>query len=302
LLFYAAKGNISTMKRNDFIKSSLGLTAMLTLGGLKTQLDQLEEQDEEMPVLFVGHGSPMNALEDNEFTLAWKAVANSIPKPTAILCISAHWETKGTFVTAMEKPKTIHDFGGFPKALHEVEYAAAGSPWLAKETQKTITSIPVGLDDNWGFDHGSWSVLKQMYPLADVPMVQLSLDYTKNAQYHYDLAKELAGLRKKGVLIVGSGNMVHNFQYANFRSTVAMDWAIEADVLFKKLITEGNHQPLINYQQQGKVFQLSAPTPEHYLPMLYAVALQGKKDKVSLFNDKIIGSSFSMTSIKIEKA
>jgi 4,5-DOPA dioxygenase extradiol len=302
LLFYTAKRNIFTMKRNEFIKSTLGLSAMLTLGGLKTQLDQLEEQDEEMPVLFVGHGSPMNALEDNEFTIAWKSVAKSIPKPTAILCISAHWETKGTFVTAMEKPKTIHDFGGFPRALHEVEYAAAGSPWLAKETQKTITFTPVGLDANWGFDHGSWSVLKQMYPLADVPMVQMSLDYTKNAQYHYDLAKELAALRKKGVLIVGSGNMVHNFQYANFRSTVAMDWALEADALFKKLITEGNHQPLINYQQQGKAFQLSAPTPEHYLPMLYAVALQGKKDKVSLFNDKIVGSSFSMTSVKIEKA
>jgi 4,5-DOPA dioxygenase extradiol len=300
--FNTAKVNISTMKRNEFIKSSLGLSAMLTLGGLKTQLDQLEEQDEEMPVLFVGHGSPMNALEDNEFTIAWKAVANSIPKPTAILCISAHWETKGTFVTAMEKPKTIHDFGGFPRALHEVEYAAAGSPWLAKETQKAITSTTVGLDDAWGFDHGSWSVLKQMYPLADVPMVQMSLDYTKNAQYHYDLAKELASLRKKGVLIVGSGNMVHNFQYANFRSTVAMDWAIEADALFKKFITEGNHQPLINYQKEGKPFQLSAPTPEHYLPMLYAVALQGKKDKVSLFNDKIVGGSFSMTSVKIEKA
>ncbi|MEQ1733478.1 MAG: 4,5-DOPA dioxygenase extradiol [Bacteroidia bacterium] len=294
------------MERKQFIKSAIGLTAMITLGGFKAISDNLKEQGEEMPVLFIGHGSPMNAIEDNEFTLAWKAVAHTIPQPTAILCISAHWETKGTYVTAMPKPKTIHDFGGFPQALFDVEYHADGSLWLANETKKIVTSTSVGLDEAWGLDHGSWSVLKQLYPNADIPVIQFSLDYTKDAAYHYNLAKELAGLRKKGVLIIGSGNMVHNFQYANFRATKAnpmvQDWAIEANEKFKELITANDFTSLVNYQTYSKALQLAAPTPEHYLPMLYAVALRGKNEKVSFFNDDFMGSSFSMTSFKLEKA
>jgi len=294
------------MERKTFIKSTLGIMAMTTLGGFKKITDNFLEQDEIMPVLFIGHGSPMNAIEDNEFTIGWRAMAKTIPKPKAILCISAHWETKGTYVTAMEKPKTIHDFGGFPKSLFDTQYPALGSKWLAEETKKIITLTSVGLDESWGLDHGSWSVLKQLYPDADVPVIEFSLDYTKDAQYHYNLAKELASLRKKGVLIVGSGNMVHNFQYASFNSTqlsyTALDWAIEANNDFKKFISENNYKPLIEYNKHSKAFQLAAPTPEHYLPMIYAIALRGKSENVSYFNDEIIGNSFSMTSFKIDRA
>lgn len=291
------------MKRNTFIKSALTMTAMTTLGSFKNLTDSLQEQDDLMPALFVGHGSPMNAIEDNAFTKGWQEVAKTIPKPKAILCVSAHWETRGTFVTAMERPETIHDFGGFPKALFDVEYPALGSKWLAEETKQIVTSTNVSLTEQWGLDHGSWSVLKQLYPAADVPVVELSLDYTKNAQYHYDLAQQLAGLRKKGVLIVGSGNMVHNFQYAqfkgNFNTPNGLDWAIEANENHKKMILDNNVAPLIDYQKHSKAFQLSAPTPEHYLPMLYAIALRGKNEKVSFFNDTIVAGSFSMTSVKI---
>ncbi len=282
----------------------LGLGTIVSLGGFKVLADSLKEEDYVMPAVFIGHGSPMNALEDNVFTKKWRAIGKSIPKPKAILCISAHWETKGTFVTAMEKPKTIHDFGGFPKELFDTQYKAPGSIWLAKETQKIIKSTEVGLDEAWGLDHGCWSVLKQLYPDADIPVIQFSLDQSKDAQYHYNLAQQLTGLRKKGVLIVGSGNMVHNFQYANFDFTPggknAHAWALEADSLFKKYITDNNTAPLIDYRS-NKSFALAAPTPEHYLPMLYTIALRGKKEKVSFFNDEVVGGSFSMTSLILDK-
>jgi 4,5-DOPA dioxygenase extradiol len=294
------------MERKDFIKSTLALTAMTTLGNFKSITDNLTEEDVEMPALFIGHGSPMNAIEDNEFTTAWKAMGKTMTKPKAILCVSAHWETRGTYVTAMEKPETIHDFGGFPKALFDVQYPAKGSKWLAEETRNSITSTDIQLSEHWGLDHGSWSVLKQLYPDADVPVIQLSLDATKDAQYHYDLAQQLAVLRKKGVLIVGSGNMVHNFQYAQFGagglSENALDWAVEANENFKKMITANDAKSLVNYKKHSRALQLSAPTPEHYLPMIYALALRGKEEKVSFFNDKVVGGSFSMTSFKIEKA
>ncbi len=290
------------MNRSDFIKSSLGFCAMTTLGSFKNLTDNLQEQDEIMPALFIGHGSPMNAIEDNVFTRNWKNIVKTIPKPKAILCISAHWETEGTYVTAMENPETIHDFGGFPQQLFDVQYTAPGSKWLAEETQKIITTTHVHATNGWGLDHGTWSVLKQIYPNADIPVIQMSIDHYKDAQYHYDLAKQLAGLRKKGVLIVGSGNMVHNFQYAQFSDFNApngLDWALEADATFKKMILEKDHAPLINYQKYSRAFQLSAPTPEHYLPMIYTIALQGKDEQVSLFNDTVVGGSFSMTSVKI---
>ncbi len=291
------------MRRKDFIKSVIGLTAMTTLSSLKTITDDMQEQDEIMPVLFIGHGSPMNAIEDNEFSRGWRNIAANIPKPTAILMVSAHWETKGTFVTAMEKPKTIHDFGGFPKALFDAQYPANGSKWLADETKKIIESTPVGLDEAWGLDHGAWSVLKHLYPNADIPVVQLSLDYTKGAEYHYNLAQQLQGLRKKGVLIIGSGNMVHNFQYArfsgDFNAHFGHDWAIEANESFKKLITDNDFKSLINFEKYSTALKLSAPTPDHYLPMLYSIAWRGKKEDLSFFNDDIVGGSFSMTSVKI---
>ncbi len=276
---------------------------MQNLKNFKNLADKFSEQDEKMPALFVGHGSPMNALQDNEFTQGWRESVANLPKPKAVLCVSAHWETRGTWVTAMDKPKTIHDFGGFPKALFEVQYPAEGSKIWAEEIKNEIKSISVGLDETWGLDHGTWSVLKHLYPDAAIPVLQLSLDYSKSAEYHYHLAKELVGLRKKGILIIGSGNMVHNFQYArfgsNFNEHFGLDWALEANETFKKLISDQNHTALIRYQTFSKALALSAPTPEHYLPLLYTLALQDKNEDSHFFNDVVIGASFSMTSVSI---
>lgn len=258
-----------------------------------------------MPVLFMGHGSPMNAIEENEFVKGFREAGKSIPKPQAILCVSAHWETRGTYVTAMEKPPTIHDFGGFPKELFDVQYPAPGSPSLAKETKELVKKTEVGLDDKWGLDHGAWSVIKHLYPNADVPVIQMSLDRNQTPQYHYELAKELAALRKKGVLIIGSGNMVHNLRMVAWDKLNAdaygFDWALEAREKMSKYILNGDHQQLINYKSQGKPFELAIPTPEHYLPLLYVLALKDEKDKISLFNDKPVAGSLTMTSVKIEK-
>jgi len=260
----------------------------------------------QMPVLFIGHGSPMNGIEENEFVTGWREIGKTLPKPQAILCVSAHWETRGTFVTAMEKPLTIHDFGGFPPALFDVQYPAPGSPELAKETQRIIKTTEVGLDEKWGLDHGAWSVIKRLYPMADVPVIEMSLDYYQAPQYHWDLARELSSLRRKGVLIIGSGNMVHNLQMAAWDKLDAgeygYDWALEANDKMKKFILNGDFQQLINYKLQGKAFDMAIPTPEHYLPMLYALALKEENEKLTLFNDKAIAGSLSMTSFKIEKA
>ena len=256
-----------------------------------------------MPVLFLGHGSPMNAIEENEFAEGWRNIGKTIPIPVAVLCISAHWETRGTFVTAMEKPKTIHDFGGFPEELYEVQYPAPGSPELAREIKNLVTKNRVGLDEKWGLDHGCWSVVKHLYPDAEVPVLQMSMDYYLSAQQHYDLAKELPVLRSKGVLIIGSGNMVHNLgmvAWNKLNDTYGFDWAIEAGEKMKKYILSGDHEQLINYRSQGRAFDLAIPTPDHYLPLLYALALQEKDDTIKIFNDKPVGGSLTMTSIRIE--
>lgn len=272
---------------------------------LKT-LDHLTKQfssTPKMPVLFLGHGSPMNAIEENAFVSGFRSVGQGLAKPNAILCISAHWETKGTYVTAMDNPRTIHDFGGFPKELYAVQYPAPGSPELARETRELITTTEVGLDQQWGLDHGAWSVIKHLYPNADIPVVQMSIDYTQPAQYHYDLAKQLSSLREKGILIVGSGNMVHNLGMVAWNklnsSPYAYDWAIEANDKMKSYIRSGDHAHLINFKAQGKAFELAIPTPEHYLPLIYTLALQGKNEAVSIFNDQPVAGSISMTSIKI---
>jgi 4,5-DOPA dioxygenase extradiol len=258
---------------------------------------------EKMPVLFLGHGSPMNAIDENEFVEGWRETGRSIPKPRAVLCVSAHWETRGTFVTAMEKPATIHDFGGFPKALYDVQYPAPGSPALARETKLIITRPEVGLDEKWGLDHGCWSVIKHLYPEADVPVVQLSLDYYQSPQYHYELAKELLSLRTRGVLIVGSGNMVHNLGMVAWDrlndNDYGYDWAIEAKEKMKEFVLEGDHRSLINYKSQGRAFSLSVPTPEHFLPLLYALAVKEENEKVTIFNDKCVAGSLAMTSFRI---
>jgi len=285
--------------------------ALLPITGVAMKLNDLNKITEpfkstdKMPVLFLGHGSPMNAIEENEFVQGFRKIGKEIPKPNAVLVVSAHWETKGTFVTAMEKPKTIHDFGGFPEELYKVQYPAAGNPELAKETKSIIKKTEVGLEYNWGLDHGAWSVVKHMYPDADVPVIQLSLDYHQSPEYHFELAKELSPLREKGVLIIGSGNMVHNLMMVDWRRLdevdYGYDWANEASEKMKKFILSGDHKQLINYQSQGKEFNLAIPTPEHYLPLLYALALKKGNDEVSLFNDKAVGGSLSMTSVKIER-
>jgi 4,5-DOPA dioxygenase extradiol len=258
---------------------------------------------EKMPVLFLGHGSPMNAIEDNEFVHEWRAIGKTLPRPNAILCVSAHWETRGTFITAMPKPMTIHDFGGFPKALFDVQYPAPGSPELAKETKSIIKKTEVGLDNNWGLDHGCWSVIKHLYPKADVPTIQLSLDSYQTPQYHYDLAKELAPLRTKGVLIVGSGNIVHNLGMVAWdklnTEDYSFDWAYEAREEMKKFILTDDHKSLIDYKSQSRAFKLAIPTPEHFLPLLYVLALKDEGEKVSIFNDKTVAGSLAMTSVKI---
>lgn len=256
-----------------------------------------------MPVLFVGHGSPMIALEENKFTEGFRQIATKIPRPDAIICISAHWETRGTFVTTMEKPKTIHDFGGFPKELYEVQYPAPGSPDLAQEIIDTIRYLPVEPDYQWGLDHGTWTVLKHLYPNADIPVVQLSLNRNFTPLEHYNLAKELSVFREQNVLIIGSGNMVHNLRLLDWRriddDNYGFDWAISAAEKMYDYITSNNHEPLINYQSQGTNFQLSIPTPEHYLPMLYILALKANDENVEFFNHGFVGRSLVMTSLKI---
>ncbi len=253
-----------------------------------------------MPVLFVGHGSPMNAIEENGFTRGWKQLADDLPAPAAILCISAHWETRGVLVTAMPKPRTLHDFGGFPPELYEIQYPAPGSPELANEVKSIMPERKVGHDEQWGLDHGAWSVIRRMYPDASIPVIQMSLDYSLTPRQHYDLARELAPLRSRGILIIGSGNMVHNLRLIDWRNQEkGYDWAEEANHLFKDLILRGHHDRLIDYPALGMAITKSIPTPEHYLPLLYALALKNGKDDVSFFNDQTIMGSLSMTSVKI---
>jgi 4,5-DOPA dioxygenase extradiol len=293
------------MNRKKFIKSLslLGLAGITMKMNALNQLSNSLNTTARMPVLFLGHGSPMNAIEENEFVRGFREIGRTIPKPFAILCVSAHWETQGTFVTAMEKPETIHDFGGFPRELYEVQYPAPGSPELAEETRQLVKTKEIGLDQKWGLDHGCWSVVKHLYPKADVPVIQMSLDYSKDAQYHYDLARELASLRAKGVLIVGSGNMVHNLRMVAWDKLNAddygYDWALEANNKMKNFILSGDHQQLVNFKSQGRAFEMAIPTPEHYLPLLYTLALKEKNEIVDLFNDKAVGGSLTMTSVKI---
>lgn len=292
------------MDRKQFIK----LFSLIPFAGMNMKLSELNEfsqqlpATEKMPALFLGHGSPMNAIEENEYVSGFRTIAKALPKAKAVICISAHWYTKGTMVTAMPKPKTIHDFGGFPEALYKVQYPAPGSPDLAKQTKELIKKASVGLDETWGLDHGAWSVLKHVFPNADVPVIQLSIDYTKDAQWHFDLAKELQSLRNKGILIVGSGNIIHNLYDAAFdriNENFGYDWAIEAREKTNALLLKGDFDQLIHYEKLGKPLQKAVPTPDHYLPLIYTLGLKNEKDKLELFNDKLLAGSLSMTSVKI---
>lgn len=249
------------------------------------------------PTLFVGHGNPMYAIEENSFTKTWQNLGETLPKPNAVVCISAHWETVGTFVTGMPNPKTIHDFYGFPQALFDVQYPALGSPDLAREI---ADKLKIELDENWGLDHGTWSVLKHIYPNADVPVIQLSLDKTKPASWHYEFAKDLQFLRYEDVLIIGSGNIVHNLRLVNFRNPNGDEWANIANKTLKKMILADEYESLANYQTLGNEIRLAIPTPEHYLPLLYILALKNKGEKFEFFNDVVELGSLSMTSLKID--
>jgi len=275
---------------------------MTTLADFRKFTSNLEKRDGKMPVLFIGHGSPMNGIEHNQFSESWTQLAKEIPVPAAILVVSAHWLSSGTKITAMDFPETIHDFGGFPKELFEVQYPAPGNPQLAKETALIIKSANVELVHDWGLDHGAWTVVRNMYPDAKIPVLQLSIDYTKGPLFHYELAKELSSLRNKGVLIMGSGNMVHNLRLVSFDkidTEFGFDWAAEMNEVFKQHISNRNHEPLINYEKLGAAAKLAVPTPDHYYPLLYSLSLQEKNENAFIFNDKLMAGSLTMTSLVI---
>jgi 4,5-DOPA dioxygenase extradiol len=256
---------------------------------------------ETMPAIFFGHGNPMNALTRNSWTEGWAALGQEVPRPAAVLCISAHWYLPATLVTAQAAPRTIHDFGGFPRELFEFDYPAPGSPELARRVQELLVPVPVGLDTRWGLDHGTWSVLCHVYPRADVPVVQLSIDETQPAQFHYELAQRLAPLRDEGVLIVGSGNLVHNLHaYAWGRHPVEpLDWAVRFDAQARELIEANDHAPLVAYESLGRDATLSAPTPDHYLPLLYVIAQQREGERVTFPVEGFDGGSISMLTVRV---
>ena len=254
-----------------------------------------------MPAIFFGHGNPLNALLKNGYTDAWSAISSSIPRPKAVLCVSAHWYLPGTAVTAMSSPRTIHDFGGFPRELYEVQYPAPGSPELAQRVRELLAPTPVDLDQSWGLDHGTWSVLCHVFPNADVPVVQLSIDETREPEFHYQTAKLLAPLRDEGVLVIGSGNIVHNLHtYAWGKHEVEpFDWAIRFETLARELLLNGDDDPLVNYETLGRDALLSAPTPDHYLPLLYVMALRRAGEPVTFPVEGFEGGSISMLTVQI---
>ncbi len=272
-----------------------------SLGSLEEHTSKLEKTTR-FPVLFIGHGSPMNAIEENEFVDGFRNIVTTFSKPSAIVCISAHWYVNGTRLTAMPLPRTIYDFGGFPKELYEVKYPAIGNPLLAKEVVECLKPESALLDFKWGLDHGSWTVLKHLYPLADVPIIQLSIDYNKSPQWHFDLAKKLSYMRERGVLFVGSGNIVHNLSLVDFQNfnkdNYGFDWALEARTKINNLLINNEYKRLIEYKSLGNSVQLAIPTPDHFLPLIYALGLKNNDEPATFFNDKMVAGSLSMTSVK----
>jgi 4,5-DOPA dioxygenase extradiol len=281
----------------------------MPLSSAAAALDQLAslKKSDRMPVLFVGHGSPMNALEGNEYFRSWQALGAQFgsqrPRPQLILCISAHWLTQGWWLTAMDSPKTIHDFGGFPQELFDQQYPAPGDPAAARALSVLVrqrASAPLGLDaGQWGLDHGAWSVLKPMFPEADIPVLQLSMDYARAPEDHYALAKQLKALRERGVLIVASGNLVHNLRQMQRGASAsqAYDWALEFDQTIAGYLQQGNLDPLQNFQKLGQVAKIAHPTWEHYLPLLYAAGAVDAREPMRFFNTSFQGGSISMRSV-----
>ena len=254
-----------------------------------------------MPAVFFGHGNPLNALADNDWSRGWAALGRDLPKPRAILCVSAHWYKPGAAVTGNTMPRTIHDFGGFPRELFEVQYPAPGSPELARRVESLLTPERVPLDEAWGLDHGTWSVLMHAYPDADVPIVQLAIDETKDARWHFEFAQRLRPLRDEGVLICGSGNLVHNLHAYSWGRTVQepYDWGLRFEAFARERMTEHDFEPLVAYEKHGKDAMLSAPTPDHYLPLLYALAQHDGAEPVSFPVEGWDGGSVSMLSVRI---
>ncbi len=254
-----------------------------------------------MPAIFFGHGNPMNALLRNEWTEGWAAVGTNIERPRAVLCVSAHWYLPATLVSAMPAPRTIHDFGGFPRELYQVQYPAPGDPELARRVKEMLAPLPVELDNSWGLDHGTWSVLMHVFPEADVPIVQLSIDETQPAAFHFELGKRLAPLRDEGILIAGSGNLVHNLHtYAwGKHMPEPYDWAVRFETTAKELMVKGDFEPLINYDTLGRDALLAIPTPDHYLPLLYVLGARKTDDKITFPVEGVDGGSISMLTVRV---
>jgi len=293
------------MKRRDFTS----LLTLSTIGLSMTTLKELSnwgttlQSSQRIPALFLGHGNPMNAIEENQFVQGFRDIAKTLPEIQAILVVSAHWLTKGTAVTAMVQPRTIHDFGGFPQALFEQQYPAPGSPELAKEIIQMISATAVHEDHEWGLDHGTWTVLKHLYPAANIPVVQFSIDVQLSLAAHFQLAKELNALRSKGVLIIGSGNIVHNLRAVDFRRIndvgFGYDWAQESRKYVNDQILSRNFSALSSLEKAPKALQMAVPTTDHYIPLLYTLGLAENTDEIVLFNDELLAGSLSMTSLKI---
>ena len=260
----------------------------------------MNPNSQRMPAAFIGHGTPMNALETNRYSETWQRFGRDLPTPKAILAISAHWFTRGIGVTAMERPKTIHDFGGFPQALFEMQYPAPGDPSLAQRVQSLLEPLAVHLDQGWGLDHGTWSILVHVYPKAQIPVVQLSIDGTQPAAFHYEIGRKLTALRDEGILILGSGNVVHNLRTMQRTETAAAyDWATAFNDSVRQCIEHRDHPPLIDYARFGQAAQLSIPTPEHYLPLLYVLGAQREDESASILIDGIDLASISMLSVVV---
>jgi 4,5-DOPA dioxygenase extradiol len=254
-----------------------------------------------LPAIFLGHGNPMNALLNNRYTEGWRRFGQETAKPRAVLAVSAHWFVPGTAVTITTVPKTIHDFGGFPRELYQVQYPAPGDPELARQVQKMLAPLPVRLDESWGFDHGTWSVLRHVYPDADVPVVQLSIDETQPASFHFELGRKLAPLREEGILILGSGNLVHNLHAYAWGQQIAepYDWAIRFENMARERLIAGDIQPLIEYEKLGRDAQLCIPTPDHYLPLLYVIAGRQQGEVISFPVEGVDGGSISMLAVQV---
>ena len=253
-----------------------------------------------MPAVFIGHGSPMNTLAHNPYTDAWGSIGGALPRPTAILAVSAHWYLRGTAVTAMQTPKTIHDFGGFPQALFDFQYPAPGSPALAQRVRVVLAPLAVRMDESWGLDHGTWSVLAHVFPRADIPVVQLSIDATQPPAFHYELGQRLAPLRDEGVLILGSGNVVHNLGVLNWsKDALAYDWAVRFNDVVRDHVLRRDHPPLVDYEKMGEDARMAIPTPEHYLPLIYILGLQDEHEPVTIVVDGLQNASISMLSVMV---